>query len=44
MANIVDPEETAPNEPSHLGLHCLQRYDRAEGVKLSSERGFQLLR
>ena len=26
MANSVDPNETARNEPSHLDLHCLQRY------------------
>ena len=26
MANSVDPDETAHYEPSHLGLHCLQRY------------------
>ena len=26
MANSVDPVETAPYEPSHLDLHCLQRY------------------
>ena len=25
MANIVDPDETARNEPSHLDLHCLHR-------------------
>ena len=26
MANSVDPDETARDEPSHLDLHCLQRY------------------
>ena len=26
MANIVDPDEMAHYEPSHLDLHCLQRY------------------
>ena len=26
MANSVDPDEMASNEPSHLDLHCLQRY------------------
>ena len=26
MANSVDPDETARNEPSHLDLYCLQRY------------------
>ena len=26
MANSVDPDETARYEPSHLDLHCLQRY------------------
>ena len=26
MANSVDPDETARNEPSHLDLHCLYRY------------------
>ena len=26
MANSVDPDETACNEPSHLNLHCLHRY------------------
>ena len=26
IANSVDPDETAHYEPSHLDLHCLQRY------------------
>ena len=26
MANRVDPDETAHYEPSHLDLHCLQKY------------------
>ena len=26
MANNVDPDETARYGPSHLDLHCLQRY------------------
>ena len=26
MANSIDPDETAHYEPSHLDLHCLQRY------------------
>ena len=26
MANSVDPDEKAPYEPSHLNIHCLQRY------------------
>ena len=26
MATSVDPDETAPDEPSHLDLHCLERY------------------
>ena len=26
MASSVDPDETARYEPSHLDLHCLQRY------------------
>ena len=26
MANCVDPDENAHNRPSHLDLHCLQRY------------------
>ena len=26
VANSVEPDETARHEPSHLGLHCLQRY------------------
>ena len=26
MANSVDPNETAHHEPSHLVLHCLQKY------------------
>ena len=26
MANSVHPDETAHYEPSHLDLHCLQRY------------------
>ena len=25
MANSVDPDEMAHNEPSHLDLHCLHR-------------------
>ena len=26
VAHSVDPDETARHEPSHLDLHCLQRY------------------
>ena len=26
MANSVDPDGTARDEPSHLDLHCLQNY------------------
>ena len=26
MANTVDPDEMAHNEPSHLDQHCLHRY------------------
>ena len=26
MANSVDPDEMAHYEPSHLDLHCLQKY------------------
>ena len=26
MANNVNPDETAHNEPSHLDLHCLQKH------------------
>ena len=26
IANSVDPDETARYEPSHLVLHCLQKY------------------
>ena len=26
MANSIDPDETARYEPSHLDLHCLQKY------------------
>ena len=26
MANIVDPDEMAHYEPSHLDLHCWQKY------------------
>ena len=26
MANILDPDEVAHNEPPHLDLHCLQIY------------------
>ena len=26
MANSIDPDETAHYEPSHLDLHCLQKY------------------
>ena len=25
MASSVDPDETAQNDPSYLGLHCLQK-------------------
>ena len=25
MSNSVDPDETAHDEPSHLGLYCLQK-------------------
>ena len=34
MANSVDPDEMAHHEPSHLDLHCLQRYlPRSAGLK-----------
>ena len=36
MENSVDPDEMAHYEPSHLDLHCLQRYLRLQnwnGVK-----------
>ena len=34
MANCVDPDEMAHYEPSHLDLHCLQRYlPRSAGMK-----------
>ena len=40
MANSVDPDEMAHYEPSHLELHCLQRYllwsARLKGFKTSS--------
>ena len=26
IGNSVDPDETAHDEPSHLDLHCLQKY------------------
>ena len=26
MSNSVDPDETAPYEPSHLNLHCFHKY------------------
>ena len=26
LANSLDPDETAHNEPSHQDLHCLHRY------------------
>ena len=26
MANRIDPDEMAHNEPSHPDLHCLQNY------------------
>ena len=26
MANSIDPDETAHDEPSHLDLYCLRRY------------------
>ena len=26
MANSLDPDETAHHKPSHLDLHCLQKY------------------
>ena len=34
MANSIEPDETARNEPSHLDLHCLHRYlFSSEGLK-----------
>ena len=30
MANLVDPDEMACDKPSHLVLHCLQRFWSAE--------------
>ena len=36
LANSVDPDETAHYEPSHLDLHCLQRYARL--TKLNNSR------
>ena len=34
LANSVNPDETAQNEPSHQDLHCLQRYlVWSEGLK-----------
>ena len=34
IANSVDLDETAPYEPSHQDLHCLQRYSvRSSGLK-----------
>ena len=34
MANSVDPDEMAHNEPSHLDLHSLQRTpSRSTGLK-----------
>ena len=35
MANSVDPDETAHCEPSHLDLHCLQRYMKGLNQKRS---------
>ena len=40
VANSVDPDEMAHHEPSHLDLHCLQKYNalvyRAERVNIAS--------
>ena len=42
MANSVHPDETARYEPSHLDLHCLQRYmcksAGMKGLKTSRRR------
>ena len=33
MANIVDPDQTAPKEQSELGLHCLRGWS-AQTLKI----------
>ena len=33
MANSIDPDETAHNEPSHQDLHCLQNMYWSAGPK-----------
>ena len=33
MADIADPDETAGYEPSHLDVHCLQKY-QSTGLKV----------
>ena len=42
MANSVDPDETAHDEPSHLDLRCLQKYlswsARLKGLTLKTPR------
>ena len=49
MANSVDPDETVPCEPSHLDLHCLQKYIvyslfyRTERVIFNDGRGLTLV-
>ena len=40
MANSVDPDEMAHYEPSHLALHCLQKYlSFSTGLKRLSNDG-----
>ena len=44
IANSVDPDETARYEPSHLDLHCLQRYLYwSAGLKGLNERAVSSL-
>ena len=47
FANSVDPDEMAHNEPSHLDLHCLQKYlllfARLIGLSIfSKDRDFKI--
>ena len=47
MVNSVDPDEMAHNEPSHLGLNCLQKYlywsTGLKGLRTDTRSGRQLL-
>ena len=42
MANSVDPDETAHDEPFHLDIHCLHRY-LFRSVRLKELRGIDTI-